>query len=352
MKTLFRFISAAVLLALTAGLFWLAKTYPVPVGLMYPRFSAWILGVLGDITQGVTAPVWTIGLAVIVVFALYTLVRALIKGRFLRWLAGLAHGVSFLVFASVLLWGVGHALPTKTEQIVPQTTYSAQTLAEATEYYGTQLDLYAAQMERDESGNVVMPAFSQMAEEAEEAAFQLSARYPVIPAAELKVKKLPLDEVFGYLGITGIFVPFTAESSVSGHTYGPSMPHTMCHELAHRLGCTAEEDANFIGYLACLESDETEFLYSAAYSAFIYCFNALYEVDENAAKTVWNHRSAAARRDVSGANAHYEPYEGKVQDMSQKVNDTYLKLSGEEEGVKSYDLVSDALVAWYLKNKG
>ncbi len=352
MKTLFRFISAAVFLALTAGLFWLARTYPLPVGAVYPRFSTWILGVLGNVTQGAEIPVWTIGFAAIVIFAVYTLVRALIKGRFLRWLAGLAHGVSFLVFAFVLLWGVGHALPTKTEQIVPQSTYSVQTLQDATEYYGAQLDVYAAQMERDDSGNVVMPAFSQMAEEAEEAAFQLSARYPIIPAAELTVKKLPLDDLFGHLGITGIFVPFTAESSVSGHTYGPSMPHTMCHELAHRLGCTAEEDANFIGYLACLESEETAFLYSAAYSAFIYCFNALHEADAAAAKTVWANRSTEARRDISGANDHYEPYEGTVQDVSQKVNDTYLKLSGEEDGVKSYDLVSDALVAWYLKNKG
>ncbi len=352
MKTVVRFISAAAFLALAAGLFWLAKTYPLPFGAVYPQFSTWILGVLGDITQGASAPVWTIGFAFIVVFAIFTLVRALMKGRFLRWLAGLAHGVSFLVFAFVLLWGVGHALPTKTEQIVPPTTYSVQTLQDATEYYGAELDVYAAQMPRDGHGNVIMPAFSAMAEEAEEATFQLSARYPVIPAAELTVKKLPLDDLFGHLGVTGVFVPFTAESSVSGHTYGPSMPHTMCHELAHRLGCTAEEDANFIGYLACLESEDTAFLYSAAYSAFIYCFNALYEANPAAAKTVWNNLSDAARRDVSGANAHYEPYEGKVQELSQKVNDTYLKLSGEEQGVKSYDLVSDALVAWYLKNNG
>lgn len=351
MKTLTRFLSAIILVALTAGLFWLANTYPTAVGAVYPQFSGWILSVLGNITQGVQVPVWTIAFAFLVVFAIFTLVRAIVKGKFLRWVAGLAHGVSFLVFAFVLLWGLGHALPTKTEQIVPTSTYSAQTLADATEYYGAQLDFYAAQMPRDGSGNVVMPAFSAMAEEAEEASFSLSARYPVIPAAELKVKKLPLDELFGHMGVTGMFVPFTAESSVSGHTYGPSMPHTMCHELAHRLGCTAEEDANFIGYLACLESDDVAFLYSANYSAFIYCFNALYEADASLAQSVWGKRSAEARRDVSGATAHYEPYEGKVQEVSQKVNDTYLKLSGEEEGVKSYDLVSDALVAWYLKNK-
>ncbi|MBP3313834.1 MAG: DUF3810 domain-containing protein [Oscillospiraceae bacterium] len=351
MKTVSRFISAAILLSLSAGLFWLARTYPVPFGVVYPQFSTWILGVLGNVSGGASAPIWIIGLAVIVVFAIYTLVRAICKGKFLRWLAGLAHGVSFLIFAFVLLWGVGHALPTKTERIVTVEKYSAQTLQDATEYYGAQLDLYASQMARDEKGNIIMPAFEVLAEEAEEVSFALSARYPTIPAAELKVKKLPLDDVFGHLGITGIFVPITAESSVSGHTYAPSLPHTMCHELAHRLGCTAEEDANFIGYLACLESDETEFLYSAAYSAFIYCFNALYEADETAANTVWSHRSDLARRDISGANDHYEPYEGTVQDVSQKFNDTYLKLSGEEAGVKSYDLVSDALVAWYLKNK-
>ena len=35
-------------------------------------------------------------------------------------------------------------------------------------------------------------------------------------------------------------------------------------------------------------------------------------------------------------SAHYDQYEGKVQDAAQKVNDTYLKAFSEESGVQSY----------------
>jgi hypothetical protein len=48
------------------------------------------------------------------------------------------------------------------------------------------------------------------------------------------------------------------------------------------------------------------------------------------------------------ANEHYRQYEGKVQDAATKVNDTYLKAFGQEEGVQSYGKAADLLIAWYL----
>ena len=47
--------------------------------------------------------------------------------------------------------------------------------------------------------------------------------------------------------------------------------------------------------------------------------------------------------------AHNKQYEGKVQQAAQAVNDAYLK-TFREEGVKSYGLVVDYLIAEYLKS--
>ena len=62
---------------------------------------------------------------------------------------------------------------------------------------------------------------------------------------------------------------------------------------------------------------------------------------------LWNNNADVYKRQ---ANAHYEQYEGKVQDAAQKVNDTYLKAFSEESGVQSYGEAADLLIAWYLKN--
>ena len=55
------------------------------------------------------------------------------------------------------------------------------------------------------------------------------------------------------------------------------------------------------------------------------------------------------KQDCSAANLHYDQYEGKVQEVAQKANDTYLKTFSEESGVKSYGEVADYLIAWYLQ---
>ena len=50
--------------------------------------------------------------------------------------------------------------------------------------------------------------------------------------------------------------------------------------------------------------------------------------------------------DREATRAHYQAYEGPVEDVGTAVNDTYLKSFGESEGVRSYGLVVDYLIAW------
>ena len=137
---------------------------------------------------------------------------------------------------------------------------------------------------------------------------------------------------------------------VDPDTYAASLPFTMCHELAHRLTIAAEDEANFAAFLASTAHEDVAFRYSGWYSAFVYCYNALYEADQAAATEIWDAMSETLRTDCRRANAHYKPYEGTVQDVAQQVNDAYLKAFDEEAGVKSYGKVADLLIAWYLKN--
>ena len=127
-------------------------------------------------------------------------------------------------------------------------------------------------------------------------------------------------------------------------------PLYQCHELAHRQAVTAEDDANFCAYLACMASEDDDFRYSGAFGAYIYCHTARAKIDKTAAGQIWSTLSEGVLADIRAANAHYEQYEGKVQDAAQKVNDTYLKAFSEESGVQSYGEAADLLIAWYLKN--
>ncbi|WP_443741808.1 DUF3810 family protein [Tractidigestivibacter sp.] len=51
-------------------------------------------------------------------------------------------------------------------------------------------------------------------------------------------------------------------------------------------------------------------------------------------------------QDRTATQTHYRAFEGPFEDVGTTVNDTYLKSFGEEDGVRSYGLVVDYLLAW------
>ena len=192
--------------------------------------------------------------------------------------------------------------------------------------------------------------FDQWAEFAGMSYMPLWEEYPVFTGSTVPVKRQDLSwYLMSKMGYTGVFVAPTAESTVNPDTYVASLPYTMCHEVAHRCTIAGEDEANFAAFLACEASGDPDFLYSGYYSAFIYCYNALFKADKELAKSLWTEETALLKADCSGANTHYDQYEGKVQDAAQKVNDTYLKAFSEESGVQSYGEVADYLISYFLK---
>ncbi len=69
------------------------------------------------------------------------------------------------------------------------------------------------------------------------------------------------------------------------NTDSPSafLPATVCHEMAHQRGITAEEECNFIGILAAIRSDSAAYRYSGWLTGFGYLSNALYSADRRVA---------------------------------------------------------------------
>ena len=346
MKTVSRVISASVMLVVTALVCALAKNLPMFFFAYWEPLSQKALGILNQAFAVVPFPVWEVLAALLVVWFVASLIQAIIKFKLLRWLSGVAWGAAFAALLFVLLWGVGHFGPTKTERIVTTSPTSVARLREATQWYGAKASADAEKAARDDDGMLAVADIAALSDEANAAFAKLSEKTEFLPIADTAVKPLFGGELFSYLGFTGIFAPYTAEPTVNPDTYAPSLPYTVCHELAHRVGAYSEQDANFLAYLACMQSSDATVRYSGNYSAFIYCYNALYELSPKDAKAVRASLGDDLLRDLNGSNAHYAEYEGKVQDAAQSVNDAYLK-AFEEEGVASYGLVSQALVAWY-----
>ena len=150
-----------------------------------------------------------------------------------------------------------------------------------------------------------------------------------------------------YTGITGIYFPFTGEANVNVAIPDIYIPSTTLHEMAHQRAYASEDEANFIAYLASINHPDIDFKYSGYILALNHTANALYSADYNAYVALSKNISEDVLFDLRNNREFWKRYEGKIDDISNEINNTYLKANGVSEGVKSYGKMVDLLLVYY-----
>lgn len=159
-----------------------------------------------------------------------------------------------------------------------------------------------------------------------------------------------LSTPLAYLNIAGIFSPFTMNAHVNACEADVLLAATAMHEAAHLRGFAREDEANYIAYVVCMESDDVYVRYSGTILALIYAGNALAANDMQRYSEVYATYSEGVKNDLRAYNANWKPYEGKAAEVHEQVNDAYLKANHQTDGVKSYGRMVDLLIAQMEKD--
>ena len=160
-----------------------------------------------------------------------------------------------------------------------------------------------------------------------------------------------LSPLFSNMGVSGIYCPFTIEANVNGMMPGLEMPFTSCHELSHLKGFMNEGEANFIGWLACINSDDAAFKRSGWLIAWIYAGNSLYAADPDKYFSIRESLPEDALAELDENSEFWASHETKASEVQDRVNDAYLKSNGQEMGIKSYGQLTTLMLLWYSENK-
>lgn len=180
---------------------------------------------------------------------------------------------------------------------------------------------------------------------------KLSKEYPALGGYYRSLKLVFFSNFMSKMEITGIFWPFTMEANVNKDAPDYSIPAAMGHELAHLRGFMREDEANFIGYLVCMSSDNLEYQYSGIMLALVYAGNQLYRQDPDLYQSVVDRYNPQMFADLRDEYYYWEQFEDTViSTVSNTINDNYLKANNQSDGVKSYGRMVDLLLAEYRKN--
>lgn len=185
----------------------------------------------------------------------------------------------------------------------------------------------------------------------QQAMSQLGEEYPGLAGYYPRPKPVTVSWILSVQQFSGIYSPFTLEANYNRQMTDYNIPHTICHELSHLRGYMREDEANFIGYLACIGSDHRAFQYSGYLTGWVYATNALARQDMESYRELYGRLVPRAAEDLRANNAFWNQYEGKVAEVSNQMNDTYLKINNQEEGVKTYGRMVDLMLAYHRKTE-
>lgn len=219
---------------------------------------------------------------------------------------------------------------TDTGNSAEKDTYTLQDLTALRNMLVEKCNELSGQMQRTEDGEIIYEG--NMGKKAISDMQALGETYDALQGFYPIPKPLYFSDFVSQQYMLGYYFPFSMEANYNKVAYVTNLPVTMCHELAHLKGYIQEDEANFIGFLACISSDDLLFQYSGYLSVLNYVNNDFYEA----------------------VGEDYERYMAEVQIDRQVYEDavfveTSLKLNGVDDGMVAYSRVVGLLLQWYCQ---
>ncbi|WP_049946159.1 DUF3810 domain-containing protein [Butyrivibrio sp. WCD2001] len=232
------------------------------------------------------------------------------------------------------------------------------TIAELTELRDEIVNIcnqMSTEVPRNENGEFSYDE-QEMKETAREAMSALGERFPKLSGYYVTPKQLVFSGFMSQQYMQGYFFPFSMEANYNDIMYITNKPFTMCHELAHTKSYIFEDEANFLAYLACINSDDIFFRYSGYLGVLNYVNNAFYA---NVSKEEYlSHVKISDQVKKDNVFLTEENWK-KVEESSpldtetvKKAADTFvdttLKVNGVNDGKASYDRVVELMLLEYF----
>lgn len=233
--------------------------------------------------------------------------------------------------------------------------YGVDEISVLRDYVVEQTNALAVTFERGENGYLLYDG--DMKKEAKKQMQRLGNQFDSLKGYYPNPKGLFLSGFYSQQYIMGYYFPFSMEANYNRQMYITNMPVTMCHELSHLKGFIREDEANFIGYLACVDSQDSLFRYSAYLSVIGYLERDFRKAVGEDVQDDFSHPQISELAAFDKKFLTQEAWERveqravlKTETVKQAADtflNTTLTLNGVKDGTISYSRVVSLLLQYY-----
>lgn len=285
------------------------------------------------------------------------------RGRFDKFCCGFYTFFAWVLLAVFVLMTLNctilyHATPFSEKYFATEkSTYTLQDLTALRNMLVEKCNELSGQMQRTEEGEIIYEG--NMGKKAISDMQALGETYDALQGFYPMPKSLYFSDFVSQQYMLGYYFPFSMEANYNKVAYVTNLPVTMCHELAHLKGYIQEDEANFIGFLACISSDDLLFQYSGYLSVLNYVNNDFYEAigedyerymaEVQIDRQVYEDAVFVRKEDWDRIEKEAVVDTEVVDAVSTGFVETSLKLNGVDDGMVAYSRVVGLLLQWYCQ---
>ena len=245
--------------------------------------------------------------------------------------------VSVFYFFFHILWGMNYYRIPLHDKLQIEKEYSAEQLKVFIEKMLLKTNELQLQITKNDSLAVVIPY-------SHDEIYNLALKgYENIPADlqefryEVKsIKSSLFSYPLSYMGFGGYLNPFTNEAQVNDRLPKYNFPTTTLHEMAHQIGYASESEANFIGFLASVKSDDVYFQYSGYSFAMKHCLRNLERIEEGSSEKFLPFINPGILKNFDESKQFHEEYETFLEPIFKTFYDNFLKFNQQKDGLEGY----------------
>ena len=249
-----------------------------------------------------------------------------------------------------------HVTPMDGNPQIESRNYSVDELEKLRNYLVEKCNELCVKFERDEKNAITNCEFTQA--EIKDSLRSLSKKYGRLSGYYPDVKPMFYSRLMTQAYTMGYYFPFSMEANYNKLLYSVNIPSTLAHELAHIKGYIYEDEASFIGFLACINSENEFIQYSGyldvlAYVNKAYCKSLNKDDSRYRKQPVFSEQLKTDYYTFVGEDVWKDIREKAVLDtefvnnVSNSFTETSLNLNGVDDGMASYDRVVDLLLQYY-----
>lgn len=284
----------------------------------------------------------------LVILLLFYLFKILLdyKGRRGKYITQLLVLFNAFYFLYQIIWGQLYFQPSVLVFLPKKERVATQDLKSITLKYLDKCKKSRAKVMENTDGIFTISDYDRLMKTVVSQQKKLPKWLPFMSTTEIiDIKPSLFSYIMGYTGISGYYNPFTAEVQYSLYQPSTYIPFTISHETAHQLGYAKENEANFIGYLLGVNSENIELKYSTEYFVLKNLLRNLSTHEPDFVKYILENYSEGMKRDRAYELNYQKNHQGRLMEIFTLANDWFLK-SNQQEGSITYSYFVQLLLEY------